>query len=210
MLDPLGLNDYHIAHEASHSRGYGWLGHELGDGKYILDQKPDLILFASFEKTDSLFPADQQIVEDPRFKQYYQPVNFDTPEPNSVRAYTFVRRIDGKLGMESTGRSLMVRAFLAKIDAANSVHLVNGKATLTVPAEHDATFEQLPVGPGTWEIKLDSNQPAELSLSSVEGAERVPGCALCLETKVPGSVSFTLANQSAAPVDLQSLTLVPR
>ena len=128
-------------------RGYGWVGHELGDGKYILDQKPDLILFASFEKTDSLFPADQQIVEDPRFKQYYQPVNFDTPEPNSVRAYTFVRRIDGKLGMESTGRSLMVPAFLAKIDAANSVHLVNGKATLTVPAEHDATFEQLPVGP---------------------------------------------------------------
>ena len=209
-LDPLGLNDYHIAHEASHARGYGWVGHELGDGKYILDQKPDLLLFSSFDGSNSLFPADQQIVDDPRFKQFYQPINFDSPQPNSMRAFIYVRRIDGKLGIENTSQGLLIPAYLAKIDAANSVHLVGGKANLLLAAKHDATFEKLAVQPGEWEIKVDSTQASALSLASLHGAERVPDCALCLETKDAASVNLTLANQSDAPVNLQSLTLVSR
>ncbi|HUN81878.1 MAG TPA: hypothetical protein VMV81_10255, partial [Phycisphaerae bacterium] len=38
-IDMMGLNDYHIAHNRPADFGRGRLGHELGDGKYVLDQK---------------------------------------------------------------------------------------------------------------------------------------------------------------------------
>ena len=208
VLDPLGLNDYHIAHEASRARGYGWVGHELGDGKYILDQKPDLLLFASFDDKTQLFPADQQIVDDPRFAKYYQDVVFDTPQPNHLRALMHLRRIDGRLGMANAADGLMVPSYLATPDAANSVHLVDGRAALTIAAHHDATFEQIPLGAGRWEIKIDSDQL--LALSNVHGAERVADCALCLQTTAPANVTFTLGNEQNMPVTLKSLTLVDR
>lgn len=43
--DMLGLTNIHIAHRRIPSMGSGSPGHEKGDGKYILDQAPDIILF---------------------------------------------------------------------------------------------------------------------------------------------------------------------
>src|ERR1700744_3875953 len=40
VIDPLGLNDYHIARHPMADRGRGFVGHELGDGSYVLDHKP--------------------------------------------------------------------------------------------------------------------------------------------------------------------------
>lgn len=208
VLDPLGLNDYHIAHETQRLRGHGWVGHELGDGKYILDQKPDLLLFRSLDGKDALLPADEQIVQDPRFQQYYQPVRFDTPQPNSIRALMYLRRIDGKLGLQRSGNNLLVPGYLAKVDLQNSVHMVDGKATLVIAAKHQTVFEQLPVEPGSWKLQLDSDQP--LVLVQPQGAERVPGCDFCLITTTASPVSLTLSNQTDAPVSLKSLTLSPR
>ncbi len=208
VLDPLGLNDYHIAHEASHARGYGWVGHELGDGRYILDQKPDLLLFSSFDGSSELFPADQQIVDDPRFKENYQAVRFDTPQPNSIRALMYLRRIDGKLGIENISTGIEVPGYLAKSDSANSVRLVDGKAALVIAAQHDATFEQIPVPAGEWTLKIESDQP--LTLTSLQGAERIAGCDACLRALSAGSVTFTLANPAGSPVILKDLQITRR
>jgi arabinofuranosyltransferase len=210
VLDPLGLNDYHIAHETQRLRGHGWVGHELGDGKYILDQKPDLLLFSSFDGKGELFPADQQIMQDPRFQQYYQPVRFDTPQPNAVRALMYLRRNDGKLGLQHSSGTLLVPGYLAKVDLQNSAHLVDRKATLTIAAHHQAVFEQLPVGPGSWKLQLDSDQPSALVLGELQGAERMPGCDLCLSTAISSPITLTISNPTDAPVSLKSFTLSPR
>jgi hypothetical protein len=45
--DMLGLTDSHIGRRAQAGMGKGAAGHEKGDGGYILDQQPDIILFGN-------------------------------------------------------------------------------------------------------------------------------------------------------------------
>lgn len=45
-LDMLGLNDKHIAKHRPVDLGDGILGHEHGDGEYVLSRQPDLIIFS--------------------------------------------------------------------------------------------------------------------------------------------------------------------
>ncbi len=206
-LDPLGLNDYHIAHEASHVRGYGWVGHELGDGPYILDQKPDLLLFSSFDGQSDLFPADQQIVDDPRFPGNYQAVLFDTPQPNSIRAFMYLRRRDGRIGMQTTAQGLLVPGYLAVINRLNSVRLVDGRATLLIPAHGAATFEHLPLAAGTWKLEVDP--ASSLSIGSLQQAARIPGCATCLRTAAAGEITLTLENAGTETQTLRSFLIQP-
>ena len=44
-LDMLGLSDRYLAHHRPADFGSGVLGHELGDGAYVLSREPDLVLF---------------------------------------------------------------------------------------------------------------------------------------------------------------------
>jgi hypothetical protein len=91
-IDPLGLNDYHIAHLRSADRGEGKIGHELGDGSYVLDHEPAVIVFAS-GGADPGATSDYQILADPRFKQLYelQRWTFDVP-PDHWVTEIYVRR----------------------------------------------------------------------------------------------------------------------
>jgi hypothetical protein len=208
VLDPLGLNDYHIAHEASRTRGYGWVGHELGDGKYILDQKPDLLLFSSFDGTGALFPADRQIIEDPRFAEDYQAVRFDTPAPNSIRALMYLRRTDGKLGLQSEDGKIVVPGYLETTDSKNSIHLVDGKATLVIAPNGKALFERIPVPAGEWTVSISSDRPNALSVSVVNALCSGP-CSSSIKSD-GSALNLIVQSHADQPVDLSALTLSPR
>jgi len=93
-IDPLGLNDRHIAHMKFANKGHGALGHEFGDGKYVLDHKPDIILFGASGEARPHLPSDFMIFNDPRFQQDYelQYWSFDRPAPWTSEVY--VRRPD--------------------------------------------------------------------------------------------------------------------
>jgi hypothetical protein len=87
VIDMLGLVDSHIAHRQV-SMGQRPHGHEKGDGRYVLGQLPDLILFggepalaASPAQTDpdpkrSWSLSDVEILIDSRFRQLYEPCTF--------------------------------------------------------------------------------------------------------------------------------------
>jgi hypothetical protein len=44
-VDMLGLNDYYLPRHPPPGVGQGAIGHELGDGQYVLNRKPDLVIF---------------------------------------------------------------------------------------------------------------------------------------------------------------------
>ena len=92
----------------------GWVGHELGDGKYVLDHNPDLLMLSNLQ-SDELFPADKQLAADPRFASHYQLIQIDVGPANPIRAGIYIRRIDGKLGMNARV-SGTVPAYLAAIE----------------------------------------------------------------------------------------------
>jgi hypothetical protein len=91
-IDPLGLNDHHIAHMASATRGQGFLGHELGDGKYVLDHHPNVIIFGPSGVATPIFPSDHMIASDPRFASEYQLERWAFTKPTSWVSEVYVRR----------------------------------------------------------------------------------------------------------------------
>jgi len=203
-IDPLGLNDYHIARHPAADRGKGWVGHELGDGKYVLDLKPDLVMPANFDGIMD-FPSDHQIMADPRFATYYQRIRIDAGPPFPVRAAMFIRRIDGRLGIQSSGDQVTVPAYLATINDANSVRLIDGRAQLVIAPHGSAQFAAIPLGSGSWKFTLEGAGASQLALHA---AARSPVCATCVEAGANSTVEWTLENRSAQPATLTGITLI--
>ena len=203
VLDPLGLNDYHIARHPMADRGRGWVGHELGDGKYVLDHKPDLLLLANFQ-SDALFNADKQLLADPRFATYYQLIHFDAGPPNPIRAGIYIRRIDGRLGIQGSGDQETVPAYLATIQDANSVRLIDGRAQLVIAPHGSAQFSAIPLESGSWRSTLDGAGAAQLTVHS---SPADAACATCVQAGAHGLAELTVENTSDRPAILANIRL---
>jgi hypothetical protein len=91
-IDPLGLNDHHIAHLNSAGKGKGRIGHELGDGKYVLDHDPAIILFGESGQAPPSLYSDFLIVQDPRFRQNYELQHWAFDKPTPWVSEVYVRR----------------------------------------------------------------------------------------------------------------------
>lgn len=193
-VDPLGLNDYHIAHHPAADRGHGWVGHELGDGKYVLDLKPDLVMSANFDGTMD-FPADRQLLADPRFASHYQLIFINAGPPYPVRAGIFIRRIDGRLGIQISGNQVEVPAYLATASNANSVRLVDGQAQLVIPPHGSAQFTAIPLGSGHWKTTLEGTGAAQLTVQAV------------VTSSSGASSTLTVENKSDQPANLAGIRL---
>jgi arabinofuranosyltransferase len=75
-IDMLGLNDRHIAHngERDHQLPFG---HQAGDGKYVLSQEPDVVLFgSSLSRQPGALISDREIWASPEFHNKYIPVDW--------------------------------------------------------------------------------------------------------------------------------------
>jgi hypothetical protein len=70
-IDMLGLTDAHIARARPDRRQ--WLGHERGDGAYVLSRRPDVIILGGAEGSATPWPfaGDQQIAAAPEFARDY-------------------------------------------------------------------------------------------------------------------------------------------
>ncbi len=81
-LDMLGLCDRRIAHRPVGAMGEGMAGHEKGDGQYVLDRRPRVILFqltrfsdgplAAAQASRPLWLGERELSGDQRFLQEYQ------------------------------------------------------------------------------------------------------------------------------------------
>jgi arabinofuranosyltransferase len=202
-IDPLGLNDYHIARHPIADRGQGWVGHELGDGKYVLDHKPDLLLLANFQ-SDPIFPADKQLLADPRFATHYQLIHIDAGPPNPIRAGIYIRRIDGRLGIQNSGDQETVPAYLATTNDANAVRLIDGRAQLVIAPHGSAHFSAIPLGSGNWKSTLDGAGATQLA---VRISSANPACATCVQAGANGLAELTVENTSDQPAVLANVQL---
>jgi hypothetical protein len=204
VIDPLGLNDYHIARHPIADRGLGFVGHELGDGTYVLDHNPDLLMLSNFQST-VYFPADRQLVADPRFAAHYQLIHFDAGPPHPVRAGMYIRRIDGKLGMERSSNGLTVPAYLATVNDANSVRLIDGKAQLLLAPRGSAHFSAIPLAGGIWKSALTGVGASRLNAHT---SSANASCASCVQAGPDGLAELRVENTSDQPAILASVELI--
>jgi hypothetical protein len=169
----------------------------------VLDHKPDLLLLANFQ-SDPLFPADKQLLADPRFATHYQLIHIDAGPPHPIRAGMYIRRIDGKLGIKASGDQVMVPAYLATTKDANSVRLIDGQAQLVVAPHGSAQFSAIPLGSGSWKSSLSGSGAPQLTAHGLPANE---ACTGCMQAGANGLAELTVENTSDQPATLESVQL---
>ena len=76
-LDMLGLNDYYLPRHPPADAGTGFIGHELGDGKYVFERRPDLIVFNV--GSGPHYRSGEELDRMPDFHEQYVPMTLSVP-----------------------------------------------------------------------------------------------------------------------------------
>jgi hypothetical protein len=108
-LDMMGLNDYYLPRHRPPDFGKGMVGHELGDGQYVLDQKPDLIIFDVGSPNPSWRTGDQ-LKALPEFSERYSPVSVRTGQ-SGVTAVLFVAKDSSRVGIKRSNDRIEIPGF---------------------------------------------------------------------------------------------------
>lgn len=108
-LDMLGLNDYYLPRNPPENIGSGLLGHELGDGKYVLSRKPDIIIFHVGSKP--VFRSGKELEKMPEFHKLYSPVNV-MYHPEKRPAIIYFSKYSDKIGILKQPGIITIPGFL--------------------------------------------------------------------------------------------------
>jgi hypothetical protein len=110
-IDMLGLNDRWLARHPPADFGTGQIGHELGDGTYVLDRNPDLVGFTEVKGALPRFRVGREMIRDGRFFSSFQPVLFEGDDPRRLAWLIWVRREGGRVGIRREEHRVTVPAF---------------------------------------------------------------------------------------------------
>jgi len=157
-LDMLGLNDRTIAHHPPPDFGTGFIGHELGDGRYVLSRKPDLIAFwTPIGGERPRYRSGQEMVQQPTFPLLYQAITFETDDTSHTRTTLWLRRRDGRLGVQMHGDRIDVPGYLLQ-GTDGVVRLdVHGRLYASLEPNRPAVVRALPLSLGRFAVKVSSD-----------------------------------------------------
>ena len=189
-LDMMGLSDYYLPRHRPADFGRGMVGHELGDGQYVLDQKPDVIIFDVGSSEPSWRTGDQ-LKKLPEFKARYLPVTVRT-EPSKHRAVLFIDRNSSRIGIRRSASSITIPGFLFTGPDVVASLGKSGKL-MTILSKGQTAQVALEVDPAVrWSI--------DASASGLSGVNAV--------VQQEGAV-VTLTVPATGPVNLAQVVLVP-
>lgn len=193
-LDLLGLNDHHIPRHPPKGFGSGFLGHELGDARYVLGRAPDMVIFGGPRGgARPHFFADRQLAEDAEFQQRYAMAYFEASDPVPVRSGIWLRIDSARVGIRRSGAAVTVPAYLFNGNPATTARLdASGRFVVSVSRAAPAVLPSLGLAPGAWRLRLDPP----------DGAWRVS--AKGMAEAVGAEPVLTLGHS-----DVRDLTLVP-
>jgi arabinofuranosyltransferase len=207
-LDMLGLNDYHLPRNPPANLGQGAVGHELGDGQYVLDRKPDLVIFLLPTGAEhGYFPSGKQMQRDPRFFRDYTLTYFETNEPHKVLSRIWVRRDSERIGIKRTDSEISIPAFLFNDNRESRAKLnSSGKIVVPLTVNNPARIANLEIPPGRWQIATSawplwarvSTSPDAKGASGSPSAETVT---MLLDAQLPATLE--LKDTSTVRIDME-------
>lgn len=207
-IDMLGLNDYHIARNRPENFGEGVLGHELRDDDYVLELAPDIIIFQ----------VGQGIVSGmmgmPEFTRAYTRTWFLGTTPYERPVAFWVRRSSAKVGIERSGDTIGVPAYLLNTNGepvpyANQVLAYiddEGEPVVPVTADKPVYARYVQLLPGKWEVDVEismlpykPSEPGEKPIALVVRDYHTQ------EILVSGHapLTFTLSSETVTRVDVE-------
>jgi len=130
-LDMLGLNDYYLPRNRPDDFGAGILGHELGDGHYVLSRNPDIIIFNIGSRPH--FKTGQELEKNSEFHARYLPVQVIT-FPGAYVALIYFSKFSSKTGVRISASEIGIPGYL--FTGVNSLAYLNqaGKLVAHVQA----------------------------------------------------------------------------
>jgi len=159
LVDMLGLCDRTISHHPTRSGDDGLVGHTLGNGAYVWDLRPDMILMAGpWARPEGMgrFPSDQELLATPGFRDAYRLVDLiawgDQPT-----FHLWYRVRSERIGVRREGETWRIPGFLLGDLEILSGFDADGRLGVFLPAGRTAT---LPVGdadiPADGRISVDA------------------------------------------------------
>ena len=200
-VDMLGINDRYLAHHPPMGFGTGMLGHELGNGAYVLSRNPDLVLFNL--PTGNFWPyfrSGREMVRDPRFFSTFRPVTFESERPRHLRSLIWVRAEGGAVGIRRDRDLVRVPGILFSENPASVARLdAAGRIGVPVTKSAPAGFIGLRLVGGNWTLRPEySGGPIAIEVYKTEdGAMLGRGI---------DSVSFALPESYAGRVTVAIMT----
>jgi len=195
-LDMLGLNDYYLPRHKPKDFGQGELAHELGDGQYVLDRRPDLIIFAGphgLEK--AYFLSGRQMQEKPEFYQQYTLTTFEGRQPYPFRSRIWLRRESEKIGIQRSNDRIVVPGYLLNAHPETVAYLdESGEFVVSVSPETPAGIKNLSLPPGRWKIEAEASAEVRVAVRTAGG-------------EVDRSIDVTLTARCEQPVEVRRLVL---
>jgi hypothetical protein len=209
-LDMLGLNDRYIATHPPPNFGRGGIGHELGDGAYVMRRAPDIIAFnGSVGASTPLFLSGRQMIATPEFHREYQLVRARGRRARAV-GELYVRRESGKLAVVRSGERIQVPAYFFGTGGALAELGENDRLLANNPGPHAAELPRFLLPAGTWELVLDTNvAPVGVGFrcgGTSAVATGVPARSLVLDA--PTMVDVLVGPAEAGVLSIRSASLV--
>jgi arabinofuranosyltransferase len=201
-LDMMGLSDYYLPRHRPESFGTGMVGHELGDGAYVLSRNPDLIVF-DVGAPDPSWRSGAELEKLAEFHARFVPVPLRT-EPEGYTATVFMNRYSDRIGVVRTPGSLSVPGYL--FTGAGAVAVLNRGGKLVVrPGTGGAVEITLHADEASWSVDAAASR-----LSAVQSEVRQSGRALTITLRPTGEATseiekVVLTNASASGGRLATL-----
>jgi arabinofuranosyltransferase len=210
-LDMLGINDRYLAHNPPPDFGHGHLGHELGDGAYVLEREPDLIVFCGpTGRARPCFRSGKELFKEAIFRERYRLVTLEADQPYPVRAQVWVRAEGGRVGITREPARVSVPAYflMATPYASARLDTAMNNLVVTVTAGRPVGLAGLALGPGRWRLTVEARGSAPRVMLRVAGspstlAQGASGIIFRLDPRQGASIDLQIgAGEDGAPIDL--------
>ena len=176
-IDMLGLNDRWLAHHPPPGFGSGRMGHELGNGRYVLSRAPDMVLLCVPTGSDTgCFLSGKQLVAEPTFRSRYALVTYEGDEPRRVQSRIWTRREGGVLGIGRAPDRVSVPGWQLASNPASVTRLdPAGRPAVLATREAPALLLGLTLPAGRWRLSVESETPGVRVEVRASGSAQVLG-----------------------------------
>lgn len=209
-LDMLGLNDRFLAtHPPADFGQTTSIGHELGNGPYVLEQRPDLILFCLPEGNDKpCFRSGRELLDLNGFRDAYQLVAFEGRRPRALRTRIWVRRESHKIGIQRLPGRVVVPGFLVGDARVTWSYLdAAGKLVTEIPPHAQVAAKTIGIPAGAWKVSAGATggDLVARATGTTAAAGEISPFPLQLRMPADGTVDIAIENRSDQAAQLESL-----
>ncbi|MEB2310879.1 MAG: hypothetical protein OZ921_02425 [Sorangiineae bacterium] len=196
-LDMLGLNDRFLASHPPRDFGHGAIGHELGNGAYVFERRPDIIAFNNAAGApEPGFRSGRELLQLPAFRAEYQRIRVRGAGTSPVTGWLWLRREGGPLGVSRAREAIRVPGYFFAGGEAEAGLDEGARLVTRVSADAGAKLPTFALPAGAWRLELEAPAAGARVRYRCDGRSALPPSDV-IELDAPRSVDALVAGADA-------------